>query len=203
MNVQLQHSRRFLAATWDPNNHANDLVMNDYNVTMKFCTRTNDQSEINIAVGRVLYFIDHELTDTVFVCDQHIEIAKMLRFMNINVTTVPHEPVDQIIGMMLYAKFRAMMQGRVDIVALEISSLQGQDVIYLHEHDEPLGPLADPGWWHQPDINHCSVAGADDINSPALDIQPDGWKELDLQWPQNQSQSKIVYVNFQNKNANK
>jgi hypothetical protein len=33
--------------------------------------------------------------------------------MGINVTTLPEEPVDQIIGMMLYYKLNAIMEGRM------------------------------------------------------------------------------------------
>jgi len=203
MNVQLRHGRGFLAAAWMPDQHTTNLMINDYQLAMRFVTRTNDQREINIAVGRVLYFIDHELTDTVFVSQEHPDVARILHFMGINVTTVPHEPVDQIIGMMLWAKFQAMMQGRVELASLEISSAQGQDVVYVHEQEEALGPLAAPGWWHQPDISHREIPEPPDSGTPALDIQPDAWKDLDLQWPQNQDQSKIVYVNFLNRDANK
>ena len=196
MNVHLRQCREFLAAVWNATDSGHSLQLNHYQLDMRFVTRTKDQHEINVAVSRVLYFIDQELSDTVFVHDELMDVAGMLHVMGINVTTVPHEPVDQIIGMMLFAKFQAMMEGRVDMVSLEISSDRGQGVGYLHHHDEELGPIAASGWWNQADTGHRLIDDFNDHQLPPLDIQPDCWRDLDLQWPVTPDQSKIVFANF-------
>ena len=195
MNVKLRNRRDFLAATWLPDDH-NNLMLNHYELNMTFITRANNQQEINTAINRVYYFIDQELSHTIFVQDHYPDVVRMLRFMNVNVTTVPHEPVDQIIGMMLFVKFRSIMEARVDIDSLEISSQQGGHVIYVHEHDDSLGPFDSPGWWHTTDTLHCDDVQPCDDQTTSLDIQPDQWRDLDLHWQPTCDRSTVLHVDF-------
>lgn len=195
MNVKLSVEREFLAAVWDPDHDISNLVINHYQLIMRVITRTTDQRDINTAMDRVYYFIDQTLSNTVFVGSMHGDAATMLDFMGLNVTTVPHEPVDQIIGMMLFCKFRAIMEQRVDIESLEINSANGHRVGYLHQQDEPLGPLAVAGWWHDADVRHHDMDhGSSDA---VIDIQPDSWRQLQLDWQRETSTATtVVYADF-------
>ena len=86
------------------------------------------------------------------------------------------------------------MEQRVVIQKLEISSVKGNNVWYVHEDLESLGPFSGDGWWHQPDPVHCQELGdPDDVAK----IQPNVWKDLSLDWPGvDQPNSKILYVDF-------
>lgn len=198
MNVQLRHSREFLAGFWSPDEDwAHTLTANLYQIELNLLTQTQDQGEINVAVGRALYMIDAEFTDTVFFGDSDHEAADLFAHMGVNVTTLPGPAVDQIIGMMLYCKLQAVMEQRVVIQKLEISSVKGNHVWYVHDDLESLGPFTGEGWWHQPDTVHCrDPHDRDDIAK----IQPNVWKDLSLDWPgTDQPNSKILYVDFSRK----
>jgi hypothetical protein len=195
MNVRLQHERSFLASTWSPDllPGSQNFLTNHYHVRIRMITHVLDNQEINIAAQRSLYMLDTEFSDTVFLNQQYEEPARFMQSLGMDVTLLPGEPVDQIIGMMLYCKLNAVMAGRITVTQLEICSERGDHVWYLHERDEPLGPFESQGWWNLEDPMH--------IDTPPLEtdtpsIQPDPWHSLELAWPVEPVPSTVVYADF-------
>jgi hypothetical protein len=121
--------------------------------------------------------------------------------MGVNVTTLPEEPVDQIVGMMLYYKLNAIMEGRMEIVQLDISSRLGDGVWYMHDEDDLSGPFAHEGWWHQSGVQHDSLETADTMIN-VVKVAPNAWIEYGLMWPEtettqtNQTANTVVFANF-------
>ena len=150
MNVRLQYDLEFLAGIY----YDQQLGLNSYSVTLNLITRTAQAQNTNIAMDRLKAFIVTELANTVFVNQNAMGQAEMLSAMGINVTTVPEEPVDQIIGMMLYYKLNAIMEGRMVVDSLDLSSVLGDSVWYRHDEDDLAGPFAEAGWWHEANTRH-------------------------------------------------
>ena len=97
MNVRLQYDLDFLAGIY----YDDQLQLNSYSVSMSLVTKTMDAANTNTAMNRLKAFLHGELANTVFVNQDAKERTEMLNIMGVNVTTLPEEPVDQIIGMML------------------------------------------------------------------------------------------------------
>jgi hypothetical protein len=117
-------------------------------------------------MDRLKIFIHGEMANTVFINQELSERAEMLHIMGINVTTLPEEPVDQIIGMMLYYKLNAIMEGRMSVTQIRFEQCAGrQSVWYQHdaEEDSP-GPFRVEGWWHEPTVQHNTIE-ADGLGS--------------------------------------
>ena len=110
MNVRLQYDLDFLAGIY----YDERLQLNSYSISMSLLTKTTDALNTNIAMDRLKMFMHGELANTVFVNQALRERAEMLQIMGVNVTTLPEEPVDQIVGMMLYYKLNAIMEGRYE-----------------------------------------------------------------------------------------
>ena len=194
----MRHEWHFLASFWSPEILGTDryLCANDYQVRAEFITHTADNREINLAIQRCLYMLDQEFSDTVFLSQDHQEPASFMRSLGMDVTTMPGDPVDQMIGMMLYCKFNAVMEGRVSVTHLEISSERGDHVWYLHDQNESLGPFAASGWWTSTTPTHADWAESADA---VPTIQPDPWHEAGLTWPVQSAESTVVYANFHDK----
>jgi hypothetical protein len=154
MNVRLQYDLDFLAGIY----YDDRLQMNSYSVSMSLVTKTVDAVNTNIAMDRLKIFIHGEMSNTVFVNQALSERAEMLHIIGANVTTLPEEPVDQIIGMMLYYKLNAIMEGRMTVTRLDLMSVLGDSVWYQHdaEEDSP-GPFRVEGWWHEPTVQHNTI----------------------------------------------
>jgi hypothetical protein len=172
--------------------------MNRYTVSLNLLTKTKDSASTNIALDRAKAFVHGALENTVFISQNNMPRAEMMQLMGINVTTLPQEPVDQIIGMMLYYKLNAVMEDRMTVTGLDIASSLGDNVWYQHDEDDLSGPFAGEGWWHQASMQHESVE-RDPEPGNIVKVMSTGWYELNLEWPENTapaSDNTVVFANF-------
>lgn len=199
MNVRLQYDLKFLAGVY----YDDRLQMNSYDVSMNLLTKTKDAASTNIAMERLKAFVYDTLNSTVFINQNNMERAEFLQIMGANVTTLPEEPVDQIVGMMLYYKLNAIMENRMVITALDIASELGDSVWYQHDEDDSAGPFAKDGWWHQSSTQHETIE-PEQPSDNVVKVISTGWHEMGLDWPENTmppSANSVVYANF-SKNEN-
>ena len=200
MNVRLQYDLDFLAGIY----YDDRLQMNSYSVSMSLLTKTMDAVNTNIAMDRLKIFMHGELANTVFINQAARERAEMLQIMGVNVTTLPEEPVDQIVGMMLYYKLNAIMEGRMAVTRLDLMSALGDSVWYQHdaEEDSP-GPFRAEGWWHESTVQHDTVIQGD-AGDNVVKVVPNAWIEYGLTWPEDTPEptaNTVVFANF-TKNEN-
>jgi hypothetical protein len=194
MNVRLQYDLDFLAGVY----YDNQLQMNRYSVSMNLLTKTKDSASTNIALDRVKLFVASAMESTVFINQNNQEQAEFMQMIGINVTTLPEEPVDQIVGMMLYYKLNAIMEGRMEIVNLDISSALGDLVWYQHDEEDMAGPFAEHGWWHESNMKHDTVE-PETVSDNVVKVTATGWHEMNLDWPENTftaTEAKILYAKF-------
>ena len=195
MNVRLQYDLDFLAGIY----YDDRLQLNSYSVSMSLLTKTVDAVNTNIAMDRLKMFMHGELANTVFVNQDLQERAEMLKIMGVNVTTLPEEPVDQIVGMMLYYKLNAIMEGRMALTRLDLMSALGDSVWYQHDADEDSpGPFRAEGWWHEPSVQHDTVVQGD-AGDNVVKVIPNAWSEYGLTWPEDTPEptaNTVVFANF-------
>lgn len=194
MNVRLQYNLDFLAGIY----YNDQLQMNSYSVGLSLLTKTTDPISTNIAMDRIKAFVFSELEHTVFINSRSIERAEMMSVLGINVTTLPEEPVDQIVGMMLYHKLNAVMEGRMVITQLDISSSLGDNVTYMHDEEDSSGPFVQPGWWSEPTVRHDTLEPEEAVDN-IVKVVPSAWIEYGLMWPEDidpPTANTVVYANF-------
>jgi hypothetical protein len=193
MNVRLQYDCDFLAGIyWE-----DQLQINSYSISIRLLTASKDAANTNIAMERLKYFVYGALESTVFVNQDNAERAEMLSIMGVNITTLPEEPVDQIVGMMLYYKLNAIMEGHMIISGLDISSSLGDNVWYMHDEEDNAGPFAKDGWWHKASVQHQTLE-LEAIPDNVVKVPSTGWHELGLDWPEDKSSTgnTVVFANF-------
>lgn len=195
MNVRLLIPIKFTAGVY----YNDQLRMNNYSIQMFMLTNSVDGESHNIAVERARVFIQTQLDSSVFINRSNHEQCRKLADAGIKVVTLPEEPVDQIVGMMLYCKLNAIMEERMDLVEIEISSDLGENVIYLHSEAEHLGPFDNDGWWHDADLIYYDTELVETDNVMPLN-RAAIWRELGLNWPETeenkQTGNTIVFADF-------
>jgi len=194
MNVRLQYNLEFLAGIY----YDDHLQMNAYSVGLNLLTKTTDPISTNIAMDRLKAFVFSELEHTVFINHKLKERAEMMSVLGINVTTLPEEPVDQIIGMMLYHKLNAIMEDRMVITQLDISSALGDNVTYMHDEEDSSGPFVQPGWWRESTVQHDTLDIEEAVDN-IVKVVPSAWIEYGLVWPEESDMptaNTVVYANF-------
>ena len=193
MNVRLQYDVDFLAGIY----YDERLQLNSYSVSLSMLTKTIDPVETNIAMERLKFFMNGVIDNTVFINQAHTDQAETLLYLGANVTTLPEEPVDQIIGMMLYYKLNAIMEGRIEITQLDINSVLGDNVWYLHDEEDSPGPFATKGWWDDSSTQHETIE-TEPVSDNVVKVISTGWYELGLDWPEQTTPTgnTVVFGNF-------
>ena len=193
MNVRLQYTMNFTAGV----HYHERMVMNNYMLKVFMITNTTVAENTTIAFERLKYFIA-ELDSTVFVNSEEQLACQQYVNAGIKITTLPVDPVDQIIGVMLFHKLNAIMEDRIIMVETELSSVLGDSMVYIHSENETAENLVIPEWWMTPDLVHCDTDLID--NDKVLAIHQAGaWRELDLGWidtVQSDQTGNIVFADF-------
>jgi hypothetical protein len=197
MNVRLKYSTAFTAGVF----YDSQLLMNNYRLSIKFTTVSEDPLDQNIALDRIKYFIQHQLESSVFINGNNREQCSLLSVAGIRLTTLPEEPVDQVVGIMLHCKLNAIVEDRLIVTETEIASELGENIVYLHNDEEQLGPLSETGWWQDSNTSHCDrqLISTDKVVAMNFDRS---WRELNLQWQKENniidadSDNKLVFADF-------
>lgn len=197
MNVRLKHDIRFTAGIY----YNNQVYMNNYYVRLWLLTNSHNATDHNIAFERIKYFILNEIDSTMFVNSEHVEVCRRLSVAGFKITTLPGEPVDQLIGIVLHSKLNAIAENRMIVVETEISSAMGENVTYLHSDDENSEDLEKPDWCTTADLIHCDPILVD--GEKILTISPNvAWRELGLGWDNEPNLSTndntVVFADFKN-----
>lgn len=170
------------------------FCVNHYNAELTMLTVSKDHEEQNIAYDRMKYWVDNVLDNSILININNPNLGTW-QATESRIIPLPEEPVDQIIGIMLYLKLNAVMEGRVVISDVEILSTQGDNVTYAHSVGEGFGPFGDEGWWA--DSRPVWTPVHHDPNSKVVELarQPE-WKEIDLDWNNSENSHRVVFADF-------
>lgn len=177
MNVRIRHTMSFTAGIF----YGGEMQMNHYTATLHMLTNSSDPTSHNVAFERIKYFVYTCLDSTVFINADNKEQCQRFVDAGMSITTMPGEPVDQLIGLMLYYKLNAIMEDRILVDETEISSSLGENIVYLHSENEITDVGSIPDWWTTADVAHSDYAPAGTekiVSMPANAV----WRELDLLW---------------------
>ena len=178
--------------------HGDRFCVNQYQAQIDMITVTADNHQQNIAYERVKHMTHHIFEDAIMISRDH---GKLDLYQNTDarVIELPDEPVDQILGMMLYLKFNAVMENRIVVTDVEISSVQGDNMGYLHSHDENLSSgLSLDGWWvdagptwYDMPVTHTRYKVV------SLNSRPE-WTDHGLAWTDvtDKESNSVVFANF-------
>ena len=193
MNVRLQYTSHITAGI----HYKDQLIMNNYMLKSWMITNTADAEVTNIAFDRMKYFLI-DLDSTVFVDVNDTEACERYLNAGIRVTTLPKDPVDQILGVMFYYKLNAIMEGRITVVETELSSSLGDNMVYIHSENEITKDIDIPDWWTAADPLHCEFDLLDQDKVVTMH-RHNLWRELDLGWPNEpatEPTGNIVFADF-------
>jgi hypothetical protein len=178
MNVRIICPLSFIAGIY----YNGELQMNSYTVKLFILTNSSDGTINNIALDRIKYFVYREMDSTIFINNKEEDQCRLYLDANIKITTIPEEPIDQLVGIMLFNKLTAIVEDKLIIDEIEISSGLGDGIVYIHSQEENVDDLVIPEWWSTSDLAHCDAAFLDDDEYITL-ANMTIWRDLELQWP--------------------
>lgn len=195
MNVRLRYDMNFAAGVF----YNGELRMNNYTLRLSMTTNSHDANNHNTAFSRIKYFIYEEIDSTIFINSENTSQCQLYATAGLKITTMPGEPVDQLIGIMLFHKLNAIVENRMVVEETELASILGDSMYYLHSGNETTSIENEPDWWYSADIIHCdyNILNAENIVSIP---QTSAWRELEMTWPDTEDNSEstntIVFADF-------
>lgn len=177
MNVRLKHDMHFTAGVY----YADSLRMNNYTLRIWMTTNSTDAADQSTAFERIKYFIYTQMESTIFINQANETQCQALADAGLDITTMPGEPVDQLIGIMLYYKLNAIVEDRMIIQETEIASAMGENMTYLHSDFETTSGYEQPAWWTSADLTHSDMIQDESENIVSM---PGNmvWQDVDLGW---------------------
>ena len=202
MNVRLKYDLHFNAGVY----YRGNTILNNYSLRLWMITNTELAEDQNTAFERIKYFVYNHVDNTMFIDrGEQEQCAKFLQ-AGLSITTMPGDPVDQLIGIMLYHKLNAIMEQRMTIVETELSSAQGQAMTYLHSEGENTLGVEAPAWWLSADLAHGDFALPESEKVVSMQTTT-AWRDLDLAWselpPSMDHGNIVVFADFKPNNETK
>ena len=124
-----------------------EYLMNLYTITLYMEVETESIREQNVAMERIKYFLSDCLENCFFVQDTEHKVIEKYNSCGFKVCTVPEEPYDQIITLLLLTKLNSITEGRLIITDMTLGSRISDEVKFICDIESPRGPLESPGWW--------------------------------------------------------
>jgi len=124
-----------------------EFLMNVYTISLYMDVDTESIREQNVAMERIKHFLNDCLENSIFVQDTEHKIIEKYNSCGFKVCTVPEEPYDQIITILLLTKLNSITEGRLVITDITLGSRISDQVKFSYDIESPRGPLEIPGWW--------------------------------------------------------
>lgn len=153
MSINLSHETEVGAVIFD-----NDIIYpNTYTIKINFAVITEDPSEQNIAIQRIIFFLEEIFDRSIFVKYNHPNLNRFSKLIKQDKFVIlPEDPYDQIIGMLLYNKLSAITEGRFEINNIVIGGNMANNIFYtiddFAEFDIDIVKAKKPYWWDRPDL---------------------------------------------------
>lgn len=183
MNVRLRKEFTVKAGIWIDD----EYLINNYTIICKFITVSQNEDDHVVCLERI-HFLFEELDNACFIQQDNQKKSKSLKNCKLKVIELPQEPVDQIIGMVLFYKINAVCEGKMSCTDLDISSEIGGHMHYLHSDFEETRAIPDVGWWRDcsPNMSYPTRPSNEKIVKFA---KVDTWQQYDLNWSCDQPNS--------------
>lgn len=179
-----------------------EFLMNVYTISLYMEVETESIREQNIAMERIKYFLNDCLENSIFVQDTEHKTIEKYMTCGFKVCTLPEEPYDQIVAILLLTKLNSITEGRLVITDITLGSRISDQVKFTCDIESPRGPFEEQGWWLD---NGTSISSPiktsvkKDKIVKLVKTAPNDWAEYNLVWKEKdlKANSEIVFTTDQ------
>jgi hypothetical protein len=193
MNTRIERDFEFQAAVY----FDGTLLMNTYAVGLSMLVTTDSIPEQNIAMDRISYFLSESLESCVFVKSTEKKVIEKYVAADLKVSTLPEEPYDQIISILLLIKLNAITEKRLVITDIRITTKLSDGVSFLYDNEDSSGPFEQMGWWHESGTSISDLHKQQNKKDKIVKLvnKTHDWNDPSLMWQEkNIKSSEIVFM---------
>ena len=172
--------------------HLTEFYLNVYSVDIEFNVESDSIREQNIALERIKYFLTYCLDGSVLInLSETLAIEKYTE-ANMKVCTLPEEPHDQIIGIMLLSKINAIAEGKMVATHITLGSRMSDGVMFMHDIEESAGPFNALGWWNNNSTKISEIISNKKNKKILKAINTnESWEDIYLMWEEPNEVKKV------------
>ena len=171
------------------------LIMNVYGFTLAMEVETESIVEQNIAMDRIIYFLKDSLTNSVFVQNTDKKAIEKYTQADIKVCTVPEEPYDQIITMLLILKLNNITEGRLHITDIFLESELSDSVRFSYDFETAKhNPFGNKGWWLESSTSMNDIEKNSKKEKIVRLVKHNDWANVGLEWEKKTKASEIIFT---------
>jgi len=168
--------------TFDTAVHMEDkYFINSYWMTIRMLVNTDSQHEQNIAIERINYFLSECVENSVFVNSKDDKAIAKYTYADINVLTLPEDPFDQIVGLVLMSKLNAILEDKLYITDITFFSKLTSGIKF-HSPAEECEEFSGDFWWNDPSLTTKEVKSSKKKGKIVKLFDGDDWAETGLVW---------------------
>ena len=173
-----------------------EFLMTVYELALSMEVDTASIKEQNIAMDRIHYFLHECLGNSIFVQDSEKKAIEKYMQADIKVCTLPDEPYDQIITILLLLKLNAITEGKLHITDISLMSGLSDDVKFVYDIETVTNHPFDKGWWGDSSTSISDLSKATKKDKIVRLIkQHSDWAGVGLDWEQREH-SKTTEIIF-------
>ena len=165
----------------------NGVRVNFYTITVNATTINQDSQQINLAYERLRFWLLDVLQDS-FLINTENPCLEKFQATGGCVLLLPGEPAAQLLGVALFCKLCAIVENRISIDNVLITSDLDDDIIYSHEHNEDNTIIPHDDWWRDPGPGWQSKKSVRRRSDKVIALgRVAEWKDHDLAWNHDQN----------------
>jgi len=201
MTARVCTNLNFLAGAY----FSGSFFMNSYDIDLTMNVGTESIEEQNIALERIKHLVHEVLTDAIFINQSETQMIEKYSSANLKVCSLPEDPYDQVIGIMLMVKINAIAEGRLLLTDIQIGSALSDGVSCMVEVEDNIGPFMSHGWWNECSCKINDVKVKNSSKKVVKLVKPKtDWSDIYLAWDNNKTKtltpnSEVLFASFDNK----
>ena len=175
-----------------------NILINTYQLNVELSINTECIHEQTVALERCKYFIHEAMQNSLLINESEIDAIIKASSFGLKLCVLPEEPYDQILSLMFYKKLNAILENKMIVNVVELSSFLGDDVKFVCDNHDNLGPFDLPGWWSDNDAKlSCPVFTNKKEKVIRIIKYPTDWSAVNLLWDDDQNKKcKTAEITF-------
>lgn len=158
---------------------AGKFWINSYDITLSMVVETESEYEQNIAIDRLNYYIHNILQNSILIEKKNKKAISKYASAGLKICELPAEPYDQLFASVLMLKLNSIMEDRLRITDMVMSSSMSDGVRYSIVSEVVEQSYSRHHWWNSACISMKDTVPGDNI---VRLFDGNEWVDLGLSW---------------------
>jgi len=160
----------------------NRYMVNLYETNLIMSIETVNPIDQNVAMERLSYFFSNILEDCIFINQDDKDAIDKYTKAGMRVCTIPEDPYDQIIGLVLLNKCNAIMENKIVVKNMIFGSKLSNLIKFELSQELAESEFEGTNWWNLPTLCIQNKKNKKEKIVNLFDHKSNDWEELELTW---------------------